>query len=342
MSPEGEFRSASAATTTAPHAPWYRSIGRLDPRRSLYSPFLAQLVVTRKCNLSCGYCSEYDRVSAPVPLADLKNRADHLRRLGTFAVEFTGGEPMLHPEIYDLVRYCRRLGFVKVMMISNAYLFNAEKIQRLNDAGLQELQISIDGVKTNDVTVKVLKPLRPKLRLVAEHARFRVVLNSVMGAAPPAEVLEVIDFAREHGFTPSVQIIHNDSGQSVLGDAPMDLIEQIRQRLGRGFLDGGDYRMQLIEDGRAPFRCRAGSRYLYIDEFGFVRWCSQTRADFGIPLAEYSYADLRRQFYAYKACNEACTVGCVRKCSRFEQWRRQANKAEPTANRDDIVPANIG
>jgi MoaA/NifB/PqqE/SkfB family radical SAM enzyme len=36
--------------------------------RILYSPFLAQLVVTRRCNLDCGYCNEFDKVSSPVAL----------------------------------------------------------------------------------------------------------------------------------------------------------------------------------------------------------------------------------------------------------------------------------
>ncbi|MBA2542036.1 MAG: radical SAM protein, partial [Deltaproteobacteria bacterium] len=40
-------------------------------------PIVAHLIVTRRCNLACGYCFEYDKVSAPVPLAALKQRIDH-------------------------------------------------------------------------------------------------------------------------------------------------------------------------------------------------------------------------------------------------------------------------
>ena len=43
----------------------------------LKAPVEAQLIVTRRCNLSCGYCSEYDNFSAPVPLETLKERIDH-------------------------------------------------------------------------------------------------------------------------------------------------------------------------------------------------------------------------------------------------------------------------
>jgi MoaA/NifB/PqqE/SkfB family radical SAM enzyme len=306
---------------------------RLSPARVLYAPFLAQMVVTRYCNLDCGYCSEFDKVSKPIPTEELKRRLAKLRQLGTFAAELTGGEPMTHPDIYELIRYAKKdLKFFKVQMISNAYLFNAAKIEKLNEAGLEELQISIDGVKPNDITVKVLKPLRKKLEAVARTAKFKVVLNSVIGSAPPEEVLEVIDFAQEHGFVPRVSFVHDDKGQISLDESGFRLIDQIKERLGRRFFNGGDYRQRLMNAGEAPFRCRAGSRYLYIDEHGTVRWCSQTRDGWGIPLADYSEANLKEQFHTGKSCNTGCTLGCVRHCSRYDQWRPQTGEtAEPVS-----------
>lgn len=299
-------------------------MAQLRPRRLLYAPFLAQMVVTRYCNLDCGYCSEFDKVSKPIPTEELKARLAKLRELGTFAAELTGGEPMTHPDIYELIRYARHdLGFFRVQMISNAYLFNADKIRKLNEAGLHELQISIDGVEPNDITIKVLKPLKKKLLAVAREAKFKVVLNSVIGSAPPDEVLEVIDFATEHGFVPRVSFVHDDKGQIKLTPEEMQLIPRIKERLGRRFFNGGDYRQRLMNEGEAPFRCRAGSRYLYIDEFGTVRWCSQTRDGWGIPLAEYTADDLREQFHTPKGCNTGCTLGCVRHCSRYDEWRGQ-------------------
>ncbi len=296
-------------------------------QRALYAPFLAQVVVTRYCNLDCTYCSEFDKVSQPIPVDTLKAQIDKLRELGTFAIEFTGGEPMTHPEIYELIRYARYdKKFFRVQMISNAYLFNAEKIQKLNEAGLQEMQISIDGVLPNDITIKVLKPLRNKLEMVAKEAQFKVVLNSVVGSAPPEEVLEVIDFAKEFDFVPRVSFIHDDNGQICLDTDGFELIDEIKKRLGKRFFNGGDYRQRLLDAGEAPFKCRAGSRYLYIDELGMVRWCSQTREDWGVPLLEYTKQNLKEQFHAPKSCADKCTLGCVRHCSRYDEWRGQAGE----------------
>lgn len=49
-------------------------------------PLYAQLIVTRRCNLSCGYCFEYDNKSPPVPTETVKQRIDALHRLGTFHI----------------------------------------------------------------------------------------------------------------------------------------------------------------------------------------------------------------------------------------------------------------
>lgn len=289
-----------------------------------YGPFLSQLVVTRKCNLSCGYCSEYDKVSDPVPTDVLKRRMERLKELGTLCLEFTGGEPMLHPDMPELIRYAKKdLKIFKVMLISNAYIFTEDNVRALNEAGLDDLQVSIDGVLPNDVTVKVLKPLRRKLEMLAKFAKFRVVMNSVMGSAPVSEVIEVVDFAKRQGFVSRVQLVHDDNGQLSLTVEECASLGEIRSKVGSRFLEGGDYRLKLIETGEAPFKCRAGSRYLYIDEGGFVRWCSQTRDDWGKPLENYTYDDLKQQFYLAKTCSLKCTVGCVRNNSRFDGWRAQ-------------------
>jgi MoaA/NifB/PqqE/SkfB family radical SAM enzyme len=307
-------------------------------KRLLYSPILTQLVVTRKCNLTCGYCNEYDTVSPPVPFEVLKRRIDKIHELGSWEIEFTGGEPMLHPDIYELIAYAKQLGFKKRMMISNAYLFNEKKVRRLNDAGLTHLQISVDGVLPNDVTVKVLKPMRKKLEMVARTASFIVTLSGVIGSSNSEEVLEVIAFAKEHKFRPRVLLIHGPDGQLQISAEALALYRRVKQEIGERFGEAKDYRSRLIAGKSAPFRCRAGSRYLYVDEFGIVRWCSQQRQHFGIPLEDYTTADLKRQFYTKKGCSDHCTVGCARTNSKWDEWRSQPLEPDPAfVPRQDLV-----
>src|SRR5437016_14474426 len=87
-------------------------------RRGLFakhSPLLAQIVVTRFCNLDCSYCNEFDKVSKPVPIEDLLARIDDLARLDTAVVTCTGGEPLTHPQITAGIRRVRDHGMVATM-----------------------------------------------------------------------------------------------------------------------------------------------------------------------------------------------------------------------------------
>ena len=310
-------------TTLVKGEPRRRRRWRYRPGVLAYGPRLAQLVVTRRCNLACGYCNEYDKVSAPVPAADIKARVDRLAELGLLFLEYTGGETLLHPDIVELVRYGSSYRFEERWIITNGYLLSERLVKQLNDAGLTHLQISIDGVTPNATTVKVLRPLRAKLAHLERHARFRVQVNAVLGAGNDQEVLEVMRYAVDAGFIPRASILHDGSGVMALDERGRAIMAEVCALVGKRWEESGDYRARLVATGSADFKCRAGSRYLYVDEHGMVHWCSQQRGVFSRPLADYTAGDLREQFHTRKDCAPLCTVGCVRTASRFDEWRRQ-------------------
>lgn len=288
-----------------------------------YGPWLAQVVVTRRCNLTCGYCTEYDRTSDPVPYEELALRLAKLAELRAWAVCLTGGEPTMHPRLADLVAEMRRLGFKRRMLITNGTRLTAKLIDALNRAGLTDMQISVDGVKPNKVTAKTLQPLRKKLELLAERATFDVVMSGVIGSAPAEEALEVVDFAKAHRFTPRILLVHDENGQLRLSHEELIVYEEAKRRIGDRANEARGYRGKMIESGEAPFKCRSGSRYLYVDEFGSVHWCYQTRGVFSKDLLAYTYADLREQFDTPKSCSAHCTIGCARTASATDEWRSQ-------------------
>ncbi len=301
---------------------------------------LAHIIPIRRCNLSCKYCNEYDEVSKPVPLEEMFRRIDRLAYFGTTVITISGGEPLLHPDLDAIIRRIRSHGMI-AGMITNGYLLTAERIQRLNRAGLEHLQISIDNVMPDDVSKKSLKVLDKKLQLLAEHADFHVNINSVVGSGihKPEDALVVARRALELGFTSTVGIIHDDNGQMrPLNEVEQRVYQTIKAMGKRSYARVNHFQDNIAHGRPNRWRCRSGGRYLYICEDGLVHHCSQQRGYPGVPLAEYTWEDLEREYFAEKHCAPHCTVSCVQQVSTIDFWRdpqvrrRPVRRAEPLVN----------
>jgi MoaA/NifB/PqqE/SkfB family radical SAM enzyme len=295
-------------------------------------PLLAHIIPIRRCNLACTYCNEFDDFSKPVPLDEMCRRIDRLGSFGTSVMTISGGEPLLHPELDDVIRRIRHNGMI-AGMITNGYLLVAERIKRLNRAGLEFLQISIDNAQPDEVSKKSLKVLDQKLKLLAEHADFHVNINSVLGSGinHPEDALAVAHRAVELGFSSTVGIIHDGNGQlRPLGPREREIFEEIMGLGKRSFSRVNSFQHNIAAGRTNDWRCRAGSRYLYICENGLVHYCSQQRGYPGIPLAEYSAERRHREFYTKKSCAPHCTVSCVHQVAVLDNWRGP-QKIEPGA-----------
>jgi MoaA/NifB/PqqE/SkfB family radical SAM enzyme len=307
-------------------------------------PLLVHIVPIRRCNIDCGYCNEYDKVSKPVPTAEMIDRIDKLAALGTSVVAFSGGEPMLHPDLDALIRGVRERGMI-AGLITNGYLLSPKRIRALNEAGLDYLQISIDNVEPDEVSKKSLRLLDGKLKWLSDYAHFDVNINSVVGGGikNPEDARTINTRARQLGFSTSIGIIHDGSGiLKPLGSAERAVFDDVMRRIdGRRQvvknLYSGIRKFQTnLADGKPnDWHCRAGARYLYICENGLVHWCSQQRGCPGVPLSSYTVDDIRREFMAAKWCAPLCTIGCVHRVSTMDYWRKPQQQ-DPHVGRGSV------
>ena len=286
-------------------------------------PILAHVIPVRRCNLSCTYCNEYDDFSKPVPLDEMFRRIDRLAALGVSIITQSGGEPLLHPDLDKIIARVRHHGRL-AGMITNGYLLTADRIQQLNRAGLDHLQISIDNVNPDETSKKSLKVLDQKLVLLAKHAEFQVNINSVLGSGVknPDDAATVAHRALQLGFTSTVGVLHDHNGQlKPLGARETEIFEQVMALGKRSYARFNRFQHNIAAGRPNQWRCRSGARYLYICEDGLVHWCSQQRSYPGIPLAEYTHADLRREYLTEKPCAPLCTVSCSQQVAMLDNWR---------------------
>jgi len=277
-------------------------------------PILVHIIPMRRCNLSCAYCNEYDDVSKPVDTEIMFRRIGQLAELGTSIITISGGEPLMHPELESIIAEIRRRGML-AGLITNGYLLSRKRIQSLNEAGLEHLQISIDNVEPDETSMKSLKVLDKKLRYLAELADFKVNINSVLGSEVnnPEDALTIGRRAVELGFTCTVGLIHDGSGAlKALSVKDKKIFYRVRDlgrksyaRVNRYFQDN------LVNGNSNDWRCRAGARYLYVCEDGLP----------GIALKEYTREDIRREYLTQKPCAPNCTISCVHSASMADFWR---------------------
>lgn len=299
--------------------------------KSRRHPVEAQIIPIRRCNLSCTYCNEFDDFSQPVPTKEMLHRIDLLAALGTAVITISGGEPLLHPELDEIIRRIRSHRIL-TGLITNGYLLTSERIKRLNRAGLDQLQISIDNVLPDDVSKKSLKVLDKKLRLLAEHADFEVNVNSVIGSSvrTPEDAVVIASRALALGLSSTVGLIHDGSGRlQPLSEKQQSVYEEI-QRLKKPFYTSALYNrfhQNLARGLPNEWHCRAGSRYLYICEDGLVHYCSQQRGYPGIPLKDYTRENLEREYHTVKVCTAYCTISCAQRVAMIDELRERPLEA---------------
>jgi len=302
---------------------------------------LAHIIPMRRCNLDCTYCNEFDDTSKPVPLDVLKNRLDILADIGTSVITISGGEPLMHPELDDLIRHIRNRGMI-AGLITNGFFLNKERIERLNQAGLEHLQISIDNVVPDEVSKKSLKTLDGRLVMLSELAIFQVNINSVLGSGVKnsEDALKIAHRALELGFTSTVGIIHDHNGQlKALAERDQEIFEEIMTLGKRSFSRFNHFQHNVARGREHDWKCRAGARYLYICEDGLVHWCSQQRGYPGVPLTDYTAEMRQREFLTHKGCAPRCTVSCVQQVGIMDNWRApQTLQPQPvTVRKSELV-----
>ena len=286
-------------------------------------PIDVHLIPIRRCNLACSYCNEFDDFSKPVPTAEMLQRVDRLGALGTTIITISGGEPLLHPELEEIIRRVRHHGII-AGLITNGYLLTADRIKKLNQAGLDHLQISIDNVMPDEVSKKSLKVLDQKLRLLAEHAAFHVNINSVLGSPvrKPQDALTVARQALELGFTSTVGILHDHGGQlKPLNEQQQQIFAEIMGMGKQSYARLNRFQQNIARGLPNDWRCRAGSRYLYICEDGLVHYCSQQRGHPAIPLEQYTRDHIEHEYHTKKTCAPRCTISCVQQVALMDNWR---------------------
>ncbi len=163
---------------------------------------LAEL--THRCPLHCPYCSnplEMVRAGSEIGTEDWKRVFTEARALGVLQLGLSGGEPLVRKDLEDLAAHARGLGLYSTLVTSGLGLTRA-RAERLRDAGLEHVQISIQDADTEVAEriagVSSVKQKRAAAAIVKELG-FAFSINVVLHRANLDRLDRIIDLAAELG-----------------------------------------------------------------------------------------------------------------------------------------------
>ena len=278
-------------------------------------PMYAQVVVTDDCNLTCSYCDEYTPGAPIIPYETMKARIDKLDELGVLVYDFLGGETMMHPDIAKLVAHVKskRGGSNLATIITNGFLLTKKNILDLNEAGLDFMQVSVDTLHPTDWSDKSLKSVLPKLKLLAETAKFQVEIQSVLNEENLNNYDEFRATLKDLPFAFGFSIMHGKGGQiAIKGEKYLALLDKYGVFEGVNFY--GEHLKEMLKgDFSRAWKCLGGFKFLYVTSNGSVQWCAQQR---GVAYDLMTLTPERlRANDVHKPCEAGCALGCVRMVS---------------------------
>ena len=231
-------------------------------------PHIAVYYVTMQCNLNCTYCEDFgsrrNHLVTPAPPLEEAKHILKIIRTGVDRLWLTGGEPLMHPQLLDLLTYARDdLNFREISLITNGTLLsqNRHLLPFLNN-----LIISLDSVDPqtlNTVSVPdayvetVIANAREAASLQKEH-HFKLILNAVITPETLPSMDKLITFCTENqvriSFSP--QAINNlPRYDLVTSSTYRAFIEQViaLKNQGAPILGSNTYFNTLLD--QTPYEC---------------------------------------------------------------------------------------
>lgn len=282
--------------------------------------------ITSRCNCRCETCDIYKSTPFDIPLSSAKRVLDFMERHDFLIAYLTGGEPSLHPNIVEIIKYASQLGLI-VSLTTNGTI-PASTLQKIKHAGLDVLSVSIDSWNP-DVSESIRRHkgiLDKQITTIqlAKKLKINVYGCTLLGKHMNPESIEkmvkyvdtVLDIPFGFCYPATTKVNTYRLGESTSFHSKQ-MISEIARRLltlktkGYRIANLATYIKEIIrvhDHQDAVFPCRGGEYVFYIDWFGNVYPCFLKQKLFNI------LEDPTPIFLNNVCCND-CLIDCFREPS---------------------------
>lgn len=269
------------------------------------------------CNFKCKHYSIEtlkDPTRPTMTIPDVKNFADQLDAMGIASICITGGEPIIFPEIEQIIDALGRDRF-NIAMDTNGLKMTEEKLKWIISKGIDRIQLSIDGQPDSHNTLRgerasfnsCIRTLEAAVKL-----GFKVVVNVVATKTliHSGELLRHMDFLSQYGQ-------HINLLPAKYSGAFMDSLDEIPNQADNDFLNTLPLKYncsthQTTNVGH-NFGCYAVKRMFNITPYGDIIPCCFIPISLGNafeePIRDIIERGLNIKWFGYKTCASTCLAG---------------------------------
>ncbi len=168
--------------------------------RNLAKPSLvAGWSLTKACNLNCRHCSVSagKKLYNELSLEEIFVILNQLKKLNIKKIELTGGEPLLRKDLFAIIKYAKKKGFI-VKLLTNGSLLTKKMLKKLENCNLDKIAVSLDGLSF-DVYRKI-RPVNKEL--------FDNVINNIKNASKSHIFEKINTVAMKYNFKDIENIVN--------------------------------------------------------------------------------------------------------------------------------------
>ena len=277
-------------------------------------PVLVNFEVTMRCNARCPFC-DYWKTSPEMKTRELASFVDAARAFDPMMVTFTGGEPLLRPDLEDLVAGVdRAIRYKWMTLLTHGAMLTLERARALWAAGIGQFGISLDYRDERHDRARGIPGLTAKILANAERIRaegMTVRFNTVIKDDNLDEIMPLVRAAAAMRVGVNLSVytdFKNGNSAHLLGPAHLARLDALVRELlafkraRRGIISNSDHYLTQIPRwvrGELTEPCQSGQDTVHIDPYGGIRRCPDFPSD-GHWSAYDGYAPIRcdRCFYA--------------------------------------------
>lgn len=300
--------------------------------------FFPVIWVTNRCNLKCMMCNQWKidprLLSQELTTQEWYSFVDSVSHMGTLVIVITGGEPLLRPDIFDVIKYIHKKGIAS-HLCTNGTLLNESTVNRIKDSGLNSVSVSLDsdcaevhnlmrGMDCFDMVVKGIRLLRhtaPEIKIGINCVISKQNFRNIYRMVPFAERLRVdqIKFDpihtnlmhRNKNLTSFRQILFNKDDLTELKSEIGKLINMAsKSKLLTNSLTFMKGISSRVDGQRQRLLCYAGYISCAIDAFGRLSPCDEFDGEESIRFKRFEDIWNSASFQRLRQRVDNCNSGC--------------------------------